>query len=738
MPQVSTLAPERARALASIARVLLSAVRNATFYPLEHPAVAASLKRIAPALQAAVRDGVSSVGVTPDTLLVGDIGPENPDGFVRDAAALLHDHGILQFSFDSYAVPEALSAFIRLLSTDPMSLWDEGGPAVAWQRQGHSTIRLVQIDYRLVMKDRPPAKTGHRGDDLWRSIVRSLSDGRLAFDELTQQRLLEIAENAGEITALAQEIIAPKCAADGSPMVTTQTGTVLAAFRHLASIGSVLAPGRYNDIIRNLAIAASALSPNVVMALLQSEDKDRPGEFPIAQELVSAFDDERVAHLLATVLAAEGHASNRLADVFGTLLPDPERRQHVLSLARAELAGSEFGGSDAFKAIWGSVETLLVSYNETAYVTDDYRAQLDGARERSSNSAVVPPPEEMPEWLNSVGQDNVRELSIRLLADLFALEQDPQRANEVLRDIAAAAEDLLRTGHYEKALLLMRLMSDAINQRPARVAAAAESLLEGLGRCAALRQAVSSLDRIDDQALEYFRQVVFLIGPAAIESLRAPLLVDEDKLAQHRAGTLIVAFGDAAIKGLGLLLNDVPWFTAVMAVELLGRIGTATVVPLLQPLLRHTDIRINQAAIISLVSVNDGAAVVALQSALRSAGAEQRKFIVTVLAKARERRAVPILLRILGNSRPLDADHGLVLDTVTALGQMGDDRVVAPLAALLSARRWFARSKTDTLRRTTIQALTRIGSEAASAAVANAGQRGDRRLRRLVRQFGCA
>lgn len=738
MPQVSTLSPTRTRIVASIARALVSAARNATLYPPEHPAVAASLARIAPAFQTAAQEGVSNVGVTPDTLLVDDVGPENPDAFVREAAALLHDHGILQFGFDNHATREALSALVRLLCTDPMALWEEGGPAVEWQRQGHGTIRLVQVDYALVMKDRPPAKKGGRGDDLWRSIVRSLGDGRLGFDDPTQKRLIEIAESAGDLTALAQEIIEPKCAADGSPMVTTQAGTVLAAFRHLAGIGAVLSPERYNNIVRNLAIAASALSPSVALEMLRSEDKDGPGEFPIVQELVSAFDDDRVAHLLATVLAAEGHASDRLADVFGTLLPDPARRQHVLSLARDELAQSTFGSGDGFDAVWASVETLLVSYNETPYVTDDYRAQLEGARERASGGASVPPPEEMPEWLNSVGPDSLREASMTLLADLFALEQDPQRAGDMLRDIGAAAEDLLQTGHYEKALSLLRLMSDAVSQRPASVAAAAQSLLEGLARSAALRQAVGSLGRIDDQALDYLGQAVLVIGPAAIEPLCAPLRIDQDKFAQHRAGNLIMAFGSAAVKGLAPLLNGGEWFTKVLAVELLGRIGTADVVPLLQPLLRHADARINRAAIVSLAGVSDSAAVAALHSALRSAGGDQRKFIVTVLAEARERWAVPILLRILADSRPLGADHGLALDTITALGQMGDDRAIAPLAALLSARRWFARSRTDMLRRTVFQALTRIGSEAALATVATAGQRGDWRLRRLARQLGYA
>ena len=61
------------------------------------------------------------------------------------------------------------------------------------------------------------------------------------MDELAQQRLLAIAGDPEQIGELAGAVMAPKCTADGCPMITTQAATVLAAFRHLASIVSVKA-----------------------------------------------------------------------------------------------------------------------------------------------------------------------------------------------------------------------------------------------------------------------------------------------------------------------------------------------------------------------------------------------------------------------------------------------------------------------------------------------------------------
>ena len=63
----------------------------------------------------------------------------------------------------------------------------------------------------------------------------SITAGQTAFDELSQRRLLAIAGSAVEIGELATAVMAPKCAADGSPMITSQAATVLAAFRHLTA-----------------------------------------------------------------------------------------------------------------------------------------------------------------------------------------------------------------------------------------------------------------------------------------------------------------------------------------------------------------------------------------------------------------------------------------------------------------------------------------------------------------------
>ncbi len=111
-------------------------------------------------------------------------------------------------------------------------------------------------------------------DALWRvdRHCRSPAAQTAVFDELSQERLLAIAGSPRDIGALATAVVAPKCAMDGSPMITSQAATVLAAYRHLAGIVSVMSPDRVPEVMNNLATASLQLDPHVVMQVLQTED----------------------------------------------------------------------------------------------------------------------------------------------------------------------------------------------------------------------------------------------------------------------------------------------------------------------------------------------------------------------------------------------------------------------------------------------------------------------------------
>lgn len=246
------------------------------------------------------------------------------------------------------------------------------------------------------------------------------------------------------------------------------------------------------------------------------------------------------------------------------------------------------------------------------------------------------------------------------------------------------------------------------------------------------------LDAMDPRQFTAFTALCPVLGPASVKALVNLLLADGNESARTRAIETISAFGPAAIRFLGALLGDRPWFVRRNLAQILGRVGSAEAVRHLQPLLRVADRRVLDEAVSALASIDDPSAARALQEFLRSASTDDRRLVVKVVVARRERRTVPMLVQILEESQPLGSDHTIVLETLGALEELGDERAIPAVVNVMHQRRWFARAKTRALKQSAIAALLKIQSPQASEALREAGHSRDRLLRNLAREMAVA
>ncbi len=733
MSQVSQLSPELARGVLQVARALLVAARNWTLYPPEHPTVGVSVSRLADAIRQSSLGAVFSLGVTPDTLMVEGTPADRTQSGIAEAATLLHDCDLLQITFLGDIPTDAIHAFLKVLALDPIERRRRGGPARIWTTEGHPSLALEQIDYqRVLAREEGQVAEPAKRDNLWRSIVMAIAGGqKTVFDERAQERLLAIAGSPADIADLAAAVMAPKCTMDGSPMITSQAATVLAAFRYLTSIVTVMSPERLSDVTRNLASAATQLDPHVVMQVLQTEEDPATGT-TVVRGMASAFDDVKVAQLLATALALDGQASDRLATIFNTIAPDDDRKRRVLTLTRSMLTETDFGKTGQFQVLWTSMEELLVSYNDKPFVSEAYRASLDGVGGRAERMAAVELPPDLPDWLETLGQASVRTLSVALLIDLLTIEREPARADDIAHDMEALAEDLLMSGSYADTGAVTTTLAARASAPGAIGRDACRQALDRLGESQAMRETIALAGDIDDEGWAAIRAVVETVGPSSVEALKPALMVEHDTAGSRRAEDLIAAFGPPAVAHLESLVADPRWFAQCAGARLLGRLAAPAGVPLLQPLLRQRDARVLRAAVSALGGIRDPSAARAIHTVLRAATGEMRRAVIDALVADRDPRVVPMLVRILAESRPLGKDHDVVLATLAALGTVGSESAVPALASAIQRRAFFRRKKLRALKGRGVDALVQIGGPKAAAALDQAIQTGDRLLKRIV------
>jgi HEAT repeat protein len=747
MADAPTLSPEVSRGVSTLARTLVAAARSWALYPSDHPAVRGSLDRLRSGVTEASAGQIFTFGVTPETLLVAGIPVGGRDaGAIAEAARWLHDRDILQMTFAGEVSVVALQKLLGVLSEDSRVIRRRGGPAKVWSEEGDAAISVQQIDFSQVLEDREVTNPVRRKDDLWRSIIRGVLDRRKPTDEATQARLLEISGDVVAIGELASDVIAPHHTMDGSPMLTSQAAAVVAAYRHLVGIVDVLSPERRNEVMQNLAAATANLNPHVVMQMLAGEGLlEAPGGGPggpgetdgggVVAGVVEAMDDNRVAQLLATTLAIEGQASARLATVFNTIATDEDRKTRVLSLTRRLLSETDFGRQDAFQSLWSSMEELLLTYNERPFVSASYRTGLDAVGIRAEQMASEVPAD-LLDLMDTLGQDNVRRLSVRLLIDLLMIEKDRARAPELARDVAALTEDLLLAGDYESTLAVVTALQSQAADSTAVTSQASRLALDGVVSTAPFVETAETLGDMGAPEARMFADICARIGPAATDALKTHLEPEAETPGRKRATAIIREFGPRAVGRLASVVGSNKWTAQRNAAELLGEIGAAEGVPLLQPLLRGHDPRVTTAAVRALSNIKDPAAAKAVHTVLRAATGDQRRAVVGALVAQRDARVVPVLVRILDDSDPFGSDHPLVLDTLAALSQVGDDQAVPALSTLMRKKKLFARSKTRALKEQSLTALRAIKTPAALGAIEEAAKTGDRMLRKLARAGG--
>ena len=735
MSQASQLSPELARGLLQLARALLAATRNWTLYPPEHPAVQASISRLSDAIQQSTLGAIFSVGITPETLMVEGAPADASQSSIAEAAALLHDRDLLQITFIGEVPPDAVLALLKVLTLDAGERRRQGGPAGIWAADGHPSIQLEQIDYQqLLARDEGDTPDQAKRDDLWRSIVMSIGSGfQTVFDEKAQERLLAIAGSPVDIGDLATAVAAPRCTMDGSPMITSQAATVLAAYRHLTNIVSARAPERSSEVMNNLASASLQLDPHVVMQVLQTED-DPKASISIVKGLAGAFDDVKVAQLLATALAIDGQASDRLATIFNTIAPDDDRKQRVLTLTRSLLNETDFGKAGQFQTLWSSMEELLVSYNDKPFVSEAYRSSLDGVGGRAERMATDDLPPELGEWMTSLGQESVRGLSVQMLIDLMTIESDAKRAGEIAEDMEGLAEDLLMAGAYDDTRAVVGALTARTSTAHAIGRDACRQALDRLGESLAMRETISLAGDVDESGWNSIRSIVVKTGPSTVGALTSVAVAEKDNDASRRACDTIIAFGKTAVSRLAPLVSDDRWFAQRTGATLLGAIASPEAVPLLQPLLRKSDPRVAQAAVAALGKIDDPAAARAVQTVLRAAKGAIRTAVMDALVADRDPRVVPMLARVVAESEPLGKDYDVVIETVDALAKVGSDAAVPTLVNLSRVKKFFGGKKVKALKEHAVDAMVHIGGDKVNAALNELSQSGDRALKKIVAQ----
>ncbi len=722
------LTTEQASRLGEFARACKAAARVVALYPATHPAIQASLGRVAEAAERLRSQGAAVLTVLPDAVLLDGRSPVKADSALAELATLLHAHLIGELRITALLSHTAWHTFLTLLSRPAEEIRAEGGIERAWLSSGGGPIEIRQIDYSEVLRERAGGLDGG-----WDRIIANYLEGEISdLDDKSMVALLDIAGDTSRFKDFTEQLVT-KAAESGA---RGKKEVVLRVLQSLADFVATHHPEQLDRILNQISGTLPRLTPDLVVTLITTGVPMQGGHqgIDLPGEVRARISDRMVAEFVAQSVSRDQGATGRLAQAFQALVPEEDKRGELLDMAEREAANLPIGQQPGFPQLWKSAANLMTTYSDSKFVSDEYGRELITARshsielERGSDD----PPERVRAWIDTVSEAAIRQHDHQVLLDLLTIEKRSDAWHHVLESAVLSIEQDVLAGHIPLAQqVLESLVAAADGGHP--FADAARSALVRLRSGPVMRHVVLFIRQAQDAEVPAVSTFCRALGPEVIGAL-AEALANEQSAAVRRLREVLLSFGAAGRAYADELRSSANPTVRRTAIELLRAFGGADALPDLASLLDDAEPAVQREALRAIVQIGTADAYATLQQALQSGNTHTRDAIMQVLVAARDDRSAPLFIYILEHSDHRGNLESVCLSAMEALGKLGGDPdSVRALKAVLYRGEWWAPRRTSRLRKAAALALRTAGSDEATQVLEEALADGPRGVRRVTR-----
>jgi hypothetical protein len=724
------LGPSETARLTDFARACKAAARAVVLYPFGHPAIAATLGRIAHITSGASLLEPLKITVLPDGLLLDERAPAKADAAIGELAVLLHSHLIGQMTVHPDGDVEAWRSFLLLLGRAPESVRTDGGIARVWTTMAGRHLELREIDYAEVLRERSGGEAA-----VWNQIITNCLQGS-AF-ELDESGLRELLGIAGDGDRLADLMASLEAAGDSAAGIGAKTAALMRMLRGIIEAVSKDDPERLEPVLRNMASAVGQCSPDMLLGLMGHRDDDEGPR--LVQAVVSRMTDTTIARFVSRHVISESAPTDRLALAFQSLVREPDQQQRLLSLAKEDVAASPLGSTEGFESVWNHVaEKLLTSYSDENYVSDAYGRELSGARAQAVEVEHVhdDPPDRIAAWLSTIATTSLRALDLTLILDLLRIEQDEGRWGELMGPVVGLLEDLLLVGDFDAAIEVTAVLVGEAGAAARGSTARRQHAITAIDLLIAgpmMRHTTTHLATIEDAQFERVKTMCVSLGEVLVRPLAEALSVEERPRTRERLTSILLAFGSVGRRTIERLKNSQNPAVRRTAIQLMRQFGGSEALPDLTELLDDSEPQVQREAVRAILNVGTDAAYRILEQALTSGSMRSRDAIMQSIGLVRDERATPLFAYILQHVDHRGALAPVYLRAIEWLGSLRDPAGIPPLKGALYKGEWWAPRRTSALRHAAGAALARIGTAGAFEVLEEAAARGTRGVRAAAR-----
>ena len=731
-----SLSPEMSARLAEFAKACKAATRVVSMYPPSHPTIQAALARIGEATKQATMYGPLSITVLPDALLVNGRGLARPEAFAAEFAALLHQHLIGELTLDRVN-NEAWHPFLMLLSKSPDEARAIGGVKKAWEETGHKAIRLTEIDYAEILRERAGPGSSASWDRILAALREEAKEKGDDADKASLNSVMELADDPDRLVRFAQRL-QDVGRANGDDSIQ-QRKSLMELMHGLANYAAERKPEELDHVLDKMAGAAAQLSPEMLLTLITDPPPASAAagatRMDLGGELQSRLTDEMLTKFLVDNIVKDRGASNRLATAFQTLVPDPARQKDILTAA-GEQAAAVLKDDPQFESLWASSSELLMTYSDAKFVPESYARELTTAQTQPVDIEKIgdDPPVRIRAWVSTVSDSELRALDQRLLLDLLQIETRPDAWSGVLDTAVTSIDQLVLVGDLSLALELVECVVGISKNDSSPFKTPAVGGVTRIVEGPMVRHLTMALQKATDAEFNLATRMCTAIGPMLVKPMADALMGEDNARTVRRLRDILISFGPAAREYANELKSSRNPAVRRAAIDLLRALGGDAALPDLRVMLDDQDSQVQREALRAMVQIGTFEAYQLLEQALRSGQAHTRDAITQALGAFRDEKAAPLFIYILTNSGYRGALEGIYTQTIESLGKVAiDERSVSTLKDILYRGQWWARARTARLRSAAARALRSMGTASADRTLEEAASSAPGAVKKVAR-----
>lgn len=344
----------------------------------------------------------------------------------------------------------------------------------------------------------------------------------------------------------------------------------------------------------------------------------------------------------------------------------------------------------------------------------------------------------------SLGLENLppEELTIDDLLGLIEKETDAAAYRDHLIALSRALFNERMDRKIEYASRALMIFAGHIERPPLQNAEIANLARLGIKEMASDELVAHYLHLLRDKAGRARREVETVLvafGDRAVKPLLKALAEEEDLLVRKSIVEIIVKIGRPAVPALLENLNDARWFVVRNMVTILGSLGLPDLAPHVATVLSHPDLRVKKEAIKALSKLPHPSAVLALGELCFFPEETVALSAIAAMSSKKESEAVLTLYRRAVQKRIFFPHYRLAHEAIDSLRAIGTDEAVTALEEILQTMVVWETKKFRAMKIHALRSISKVHGEKPEAALERATRSPDGYLKteaeRLRKKF---